>query len=79
MINKTDKVKELLINGLEDEALRIGKTFRKGNKELIDNIQRGYDASRNPKFYIQLKMDPEELYNKAINSLKQLVGIDILY
>lgn len=74
MINKTDKVRELLANGLVDEALRIGKTFRKGDKDLINNIQRGFDASRNPKFYLQLKMNPDELYQKAIESLKLLVN-----
>lgn len=73
MINKTDKVRELLAKGLVDEALRIGKTFRRGNKDLINDIQRGFDASKNPKFYIQLKMNPDELYNKAIESLKLLV------
>lgn len=74
MINKSEEVRKLLLEGKEDEALRIGKTFRKGNKQLINDIQRGYDASRNPNFYIQLKLDPTKLYHKAIESLKMLVN-----
>ena len=75
MISKTDKVKELLKQGKNDEALRIAKSFRNGDKELIDDIRRGYDASRNRQFYFQINMNPDELYNKAINSLRRLVQL----
>ena len=45
MINKTQKIRELLELGYVDEALKIGKTFRKGDKTLLYDIKRGFDAS----------------------------------
>ena len=73
MINKSEKVRELLKEGLFDEALKIGRGFRRGDKKLIDDIRRGWDASRNPVFYNQMGMNPQALYEKAIESLKLLV------
>lgn len=75
MINKSEEVRKLLKSGNVDEALKIGKSFNKGDKVLLSDIKRGYDASRNPNFYIQLKMNPEELYKKAIAALSKLVQL----
>lgn len=74
MKNKSQEVKKLLKENKYDEALSIGKTFRLGDKKLIDDIKRGWDASRHPEFYSQLGMNPVELFDKAINSLTLLVG-----
>lgn len=74
MESKTDKVIKLLREGEFDKALQIGKTFRRGDKQLVSDIQRGWDASRNPSFYNQLGMNPQALYEKAIESLKLLVN-----
>lgn len=73
MKNKSEEVRNLLKEGNFDKALSIGKTFRRGEKNLIDAIQRGWDASRNPVFYNQLGMNPQELYEKGVQSLKLLV------
>ena len=73
MINKSEQVRNLLKQNKIYEAMRIGKTFRKGNKTLINDIQRGWDASQNPSFYKQLGMNPESLYKKGIESLRSLV------
>lgn len=78
MESKTDKVIKLLQEGNFDKALQIGKTFRRGEKHLIDAIQRGWDASRNPVFYNQLGMNPQELYEKGIQSLKLLVNFNCI-
>lgn len=78
MKNKSEEVRKLLQENKYDEALRIGKTFRKGNKELIDSIQRGWDASRNPEFYSQLGMNPIKLFDAAIQSLEKLVNFNCI-
>ena len=75
MKNKSEVVRQLLNQAKYDEALRIGKTFRIGNKGLLDDIKRGWDASRNPEFYSQLGMNPVKLFDKAIQSLELLVGL----
>lgn len=77
MKSKTDKVIDFLKEGDFDKALQIGKTFRRGDKKLIDAIQRGWDASKNPVFYNQIGMNPQELYQKAIDSLKELVNYQL--
>lgn len=74
MRNKSEEVKKLLKENKYDEALSIGKTFRLGDKKLIDDIKRGWDASRHPEFYSQLGMNPVTLFDKAIQSLKELVN-----
>lgn len=74
MRNKSEEVKKLLKENKYDEALSIGKTFRLGDKKLIDDIKRGWDASRHPEFYSQLGMNPVKLFDKAIQSLKELVN-----
>lgn len=74
MKNKSEMVRILLNQNKIYEAMRIGKTFRKGDKQLIKSIQKGWDASQNRTFYLELGMNPEELYKEGINSLKQLVG-----
>ncbi len=76
-ISKTELVKEYLAKEEYEKALRIGKTFRKGDKQLIADIQRGWDAIKNQEFYKQLKLDPNQLYNKGIESLKKLINKEV--
>lgn len=72
-ITKSDKVRKLLAEGQDLDALRIAKDFR-FLKDLKLVIQRGWSAYQNPNFTRQLGRDPDEMLRAAIAALRTLYG-----
>ncbi|MBM2293766.1 hypothetical protein JQX09_17695 [Sulfitobacter pseudonitzschiae] len=72
-ITKSDKVRQLLADGQDLDALRIAKDFR-FLKDVKQVIQRGWSAHQNPSFTRQLGRDPDETLNAAIAALRTLYG-----
>lgn len=79
MINKRQQIKLFLDDKNYMKALKIAKSFspnRNNQKDvyLLNNIKLGYEANLYPSFYKQLRKNPEELYQKGLDSLFELVG-----
>jgi hypothetical protein len=81
MISKRQQIKLFLDNKDYMKALKIAKSFSPNKNDkvdiyLLDNIKLGYEANLYPSFYKQLKKDPEELYQKGLKCLFELIGYD---
>lgn len=79
MISKRQQIKLFLDNKNYMKALKIAKSFsinRNNQKDvyLLNNIKLGYEANLYPSFYKQLKKNPEELYQKGLECLFELIG-----
>lgn len=72
---KSDAVRRLVAAGDYKAALRIAKDFKLGiSKEDSDDMRRGFEAMTNPRFYISLGMDVQNLAAKAEGIVKRLYG-----
>ena len=79
MERKSDKVRRLVAEGDLKAALRIAKDFKLGiSKEDSDDMRRGYECMTNPRFYLSLGMDVQNLAAKAEDIVKRLYGTPTL-
>lgn len=57
-------------------ALKMAATWDRLGQHGIP-IRRGWAAAQNPKFYRQLKQDPEHLYRTGIYALAERFGLKL--
>jgi len=74
MTNKSQEIRDYIESGEYEKALRIGKTFRKGEKEDLSRIKRAYECYTNERFYKQLGYDIDVEKQEGLVCLKKLVN-----
>lgn len=75
MINKSDTVRRLIINGDYKKALGIAKGFQLGiSKEESNRLILAHECMTNPRFYKELGTDTERAITDGIRVLLDLYG-----
>ena len=71
---KLSQIRDALAAGRGRDALRIAARFPQLG-EHKERITKGWAAATNPAFYIELGLDPDELFKDGIQALKERYGL----
>lgn len=71
LYGKTAQVTDLLDRGQDLQALSVAKDFKIGfTAEERNTLRAGHGAATNPRFYLQLRKDPDALIRAAMDLLR---------
>lgn len=77
MKTKTETVRELVLEGKLEKALKIAKDFKKTyniTMEELSTLKLGWECLKRPDIYIQLNKDVDLEVKKALEILVRIYG-----